>query len=254
MLDIKPNIEIKFIHLSFEKGIETPHFHEENQLLFFLSGEGIEYIENRKYKITPGTFVLIPKKIVHFFKSNSKKPSEILSIRFDVSHRKEDEKLKIFFKKPYFYKGKRENIEIVKRLIPSIIDGKPDLRFFFKIFNMFFESLETKKFSKKMEYIKKIENYIDRNVGNKIEIKKLGELLGLSVSYIRKIIREVFGVSFVRYMNIKKIEYASKLLIETKNPISKIAGMCGFYDFNYFSRIFKKIKGVSPREFRKKHY
>lgn len=254
MLDIKPNIEIKFIHLSYETGKETPHLHEENQLLFFISGEGIEYIENQKYKITPGTFVLIPKNIVHFFKSSSKKPSEILSIRFDISQKIEDKDLKVFFKKPHFYKGKKENIEIVKRLIPSIIDGKPDLGFFFKIFNMFFESSEKRRSSKKIEYIEKIENYIEKNIRNKIEIEKIGKELGISVGYIRKIIKEVFGVSFIKYVNIKKIEYASKPLIETKMPISKIAGMCGFYDFNYFSRIFKKIKGISPREFRKRHY
>ncbi|MCM8785926.1 MAG: AraC family transcriptional regulator [Candidatus Omnitrophica bacterium] len=254
MLNLETNIEIKFIHLSFERGIELPHFHEENQLLFFLSGEGVEYIENQKYRITPGTFVLIPKKIVHFFKSYSKKPSEILSIRFDVSQKSENNEVKVFFKKTNFYKGTRENIEAVKRLIPSIIDGKPDLGLFFKIFNMFFESSEIKKSSKKMGYIKKIEDYIEKNIGNRIKIEEIGKQLGLSVSYIRKIIKEAFGVSFIKYVNIKKIEYASKLLIETKIPISNMAGLCGFYDFNYFSRVFKKIKGVSPREFRKSHY
>lgn len=253
-INFETNIEIKFIHLSFETGIESPHLHEENQLLFFISGRGTEYVENRSFKIIPGTFILIPEKKVHFFKSNSNKPSEILSIRFKFSHQLEDESDVEFFKKPYIYRSGKETIETVKRLLPSIIDGKPDLKFFFKIFNVFFETFTEKTDSKKSEYIKKIEEYVAKHIETEIKIEKLKEYVGISVSYIIKIVKEVFGVSFTKYINIKKIDYASKLLIETKLPVSKIAGICGFYDFNYFSRIFKKFKGVSPKEFRKSHY
>ncbi|MCS7180852.1 MAG: cupin domain-containing protein, partial [bacterium] len=111
MINLDTKIEIKFIHLSFEPGTESRHSHDENQLLFFISGKGIEFIENRKFKITPGTFILIPEKKVHFFKSYSNKPSEILSIRFKLSHEVKNKITTDFFKKPYLYRSGKEDIE-----------------------------------------------------------------------------------------------------------------------------------------------
>jgi AraC-like DNA-binding protein/quercetin dioxygenase-like cupin family protein len=253
MVELNTVIEIKFIHLSLETGIETPHFHEENQLLFFISGKGIENIENKKYNVLPGTFILIPEKMVHFFKSYINKPAEILSLRFKLSQKIKDKTYTEFFKKPYIYRGGKENIKTVKKILPSLIEGKPDLTFFLKLFNVIFENLKLKA-EKTDEYMEKIEKYIEKNIGNEINVKKMSEYLEISESYVRKIIKKIYNVSFTKFINIKKIEYGSKLLLETKLPVSKIAGMCGFYDFNYFSRVFKKIKGMSPLQFRKSHF
>ncbi|HOK56618.1 MAG TPA: helix-turn-helix domain-containing protein [bacterium] len=252
MVELNTAIEIKFIHLSFETGIEAPHFHEENQLLFFISGKGIETVENKKYKILPGTFILIPEKRVHFFKSTLNKPAEILSLRFKLGQKIADETFTDFFKKTYIYRGGKENIKTIKKMIPSIINGKPNFSFLLKILNMIFET-STKTPEKTTEYMEKLEKYIEENIGSEIKIKKTAEYLGISEVYVRKLVKKIYDISFTKFVNIKKIEYASKLLVETKLPVSKIAGMCGFYDFNYFSRVFKKIKRVSPVKFRKSY-
>ena len=56
----------------------------------------------------------------------------------------------------------------------------------------------------------------------------------------------------MRYINEFRVEKAALMLKKTDFQISAVAAAVGFEDVNYFSRIFKQIKGVSPTEFRVK--
>ena len=54
-----------------------------------------------------------------------------------------------------------------------------------------------------------------------------------------------------QYIQYCRLEYAKKLLKNTEDTIAQISEQCGISDFNYFSRLFKRQYGVSPREYRK---
>lgn len=58
---------------------------------------------------------------------------------------------------------------------------------------------------------------------------------------------------FIEYLNKIRIEEAAKFLMEGIASISEISGMVGFSDHSYFCKVFKKIKGISPSEYRRKH-
>jgi AraC-like DNA-binding protein len=53
------------------------------------------------------------------------------------------------------------------------------------------------------------------------------------------------------YINTKRLQRAVSLLRSSGNSIQEVAEQCGFLDMNYFSRLFKRYYGISPREFRK---
>lgn len=54
------------------------------------------------------------------------------------------------------------------------------------------------------------------------------------------------------YIQEVRLKHARLLLNTTKFPIQEIAANCGFLDVNYFTRVFKKVHGMSPREYRNK--
>lgn len=69
---------------------------------------------------------------------------------------------------------------------------------------------------------------------------------GLSKSHFSRIFRDQTGYSPVEYFIHLKVQKALSLLVLTKLPVQEIARMVGYADPYYFSRLFKKIVGVSP--------
>lgn len=70
--------------------------------------------------------------------------------------------------------------------------------------------------------------------------------------YVRRCFKKEVGMTPVEYLNLLRIDHAKKLLQQKISPhylISDVAYLCGFYDTGYFSRVFKKLVGVSPAQF-----
>ena len=84
-----------------------------------------------------------------------------------------------------------------------------------------------------------------------ITIKELADECYLSVGRFSHIFKEVTGKSPLEYIIEMRLQKATDMLTNTDFPISKIASDCGYPDQNYFSRLFKKVLGVSPSHFRK---
>jgi AraC-like DNA-binding protein len=82
-------------------------------------------------------------------------------------------------------------------------------------------------------------------------LEKMAKKCYLSVSSFRQQFKRFTGASPAAWLLNKRLERTAGMLKSSGEPISEIAGKCGFSDSNYFSRQFKKAFGVSPRDFRK---
>jgi AraC-like DNA-binding protein len=85
--------------------------------------------------------------------------------------------------------------------------------------------------------------------------KELGELTGqllVSKDYLRHVFKREYGVSPVQYITMKRIQHAKELLGASQKSIKSIAVECGFENEHYFSRLFRKVAGQSPTDFRVK--
>ena len=83
--------------------------------------------------------------------------------------------------------------------------------------------------------------------------EKLGSLLTLLINkfYLSKIFKETYGTTVNNYLISKRITRAKQLLRFTDMTVDEIGAAVGMADANYFSRMFRKIEGISPREYRK---
>jgi two-component system response regulator YesN len=95
--------------------------------------------------------------------------------------------------------------------------------------------------------------YIDKNYNKNISLYIISDIYNLNYSYLSRIFKEKTGMNFVKYLNYKRINRAEFLLKYTNLRIYKISIFCGYYDVNYFIRIFKKYKSITPLEYRKKY-
>ena len=104
---------------------------------------------------------------------------------------------------------------------------------------------------KKLERINQAISYIEQNYAAPISTAELAETVYLSEGYFCQLFREVMKQSAVEYLNGLRVKKAEQLLKTTAMSISEIAFCCGFSDANYFSRTYRKIKGITPTECRK---
>lgn len=100
--------------------------------------------------------------------------------------------------------------------------------------------------------IQKVLTYIDTNLCADLSLKAFSEYLSINASYLSTLFKKEMGVSLTDYVNQKRIHHAQRLLVSTNLPIKTIATQCGISDIYYFSRIFKKISGTTPKSFREK--
>lgn len=88
------------------------------------------------------------------------------------------------------------------------------------------------------------------NYMNKITLQKLADYLHVSDSYLSKLFKEETGISFTQYLNEIRINRSKELLQNTKMSIVEVALFVGYEDQSYFTKVFKKITGITPKKYR----
>lgn len=99
--------------------------------------------------------------------------------------------------------------------------------------------------------LQNIKNYLDTHYTEKVTLDFLSGKFFINKFYLTRIFREKFGISINSYLMQLRITHAKRLLRFTDLSIDKISRECGMNDANYFSRVFKKIEGTTPGQFRR---
>ena len=98
--------------------------------------------------------------------------------------------------------------------------------------------------------IRKAKDYIDSNYTDEdISLNKVAENVGLTPTYLSALFKKETKQNFTDYVTVLRITRAKELLCCTNKLISEIAYEVGFRDYRYFSQIFKKQTGMTPRQF-----
>ena len=94
--------------------------------------------------------------------------------------------------------------------------------------------------------------YLHQNYAEPLSRAEIAAQVGFSENYLTDLFRREIGITPWDCLNRFRIQRAAQLLVETEHTISFIAQEVGYDDPAYFSRVFTKYMGLSPRDFRKK--
>lgn len=94
-------------------------------------------------------------------------------------------------------------------------------------------------------------HYLDEHISARITLDELCAQLHISKYYLCHTFKETLGMTIFDYILAKRIALAKKRLLYTDESISEVSLSTGFSSFSYFSKIFKELEGVSPKDFRK---
>lgn len=110
---------------------------------------------------------------------------------------------------------------------------------------------ESKTVSRKRLELVEVKNYLDEHYAEKIVLDELAEKYYINKYYLTKIFKETYGSTISNYLIAMRITKAKQLLRFTDMTVDEIGSVVGMSDANYFSRMFRKVEGISPREYRK---
>lgn len=98
--------------------------------------------------------------------------------------------------------------------------------------------------------VRNVISRVNADLTENLSLKALARELNVNASYLSTLFRKETGMSLTEYVNHCRITQAKRLLLGSDLPIKDIALQCGLSDMYYFSRLFKRMVGISPRSYR----
>jgi AraC-like DNA-binding protein len=93
-------------------------------------------------------------------------------------------------------------------------------------------------------------NYMERHCAEPVALESLAEMAHMSVSSLHRMFKQSMGLSPIEHLLRLRVAKGAELLRQTDLPVGRIALQAGFRDGNYFARQFRRINGLSPRQYR----
>ena len=130
-----------------------------------------------------------------------------------------------------------------KRTIPEITAWMDTLK------EGLLQALRGRKRGYKEKVIGEIKEYIRSNLDKRLALGDVAAVFGFSPNYLSQLFARQAGCSFVEYITGEKVAAAKEMMAQGNNKVYEIAERLGFENAFYFSKVFKKVTGCSPREY-----
>lgn len=239
---------------------ERLHGAEQNILIYCVDGKGSAKLNKTLYNLSSGDFLFIPKGVAHSYNTDPDNPWTIYWCHFKGEQA--DEIIRLAMQKYGMVKGNVLFSEIRISLFDELYRtlesgyGFENLSYVNLIFPQFLSSfIFNDKFQQSPEspLVDVIElsfKFMQENLDKELTLAKISENVNSSASHFSAIFKKRTGFPPIEYFNHLKIQKACQFLQFTPLRIKEIAFKIGISDQYYFSRLFTKIMGISPSEYR----
>lgn len=240
--------------------------HVRNHFLFHyvISGKGVLHANNTYYEIEGGTgFLIVPNEVTTYL-ADEHDPWNYAWIEFDgLAASSCLQRAGLSGRQPIYHPVSHEAGRKLQNQMMNIIDHNNDSSmyligqaFIFMDLLMRGSGYSESSSNKRLRdfYMKEALSFIEQHYHLDISIEDIADSCGLDRSYFGRIFRDTMGSSPQKFLMIYRMAKAEKLLKETKLPIGKISTMVGYANQLHFSRAFKEIYGISPRDYRQLHF
>jgi len=119
--------------------------------------------------------------------------------------------------------------------------------------NEFIELVYASQDARKVRQITPAISYVDANYDKPMTLEEIARVSHLSASRLAHVFKEQMGITVIEYLTSVRIERAKQLLLATDQNCTEICFQAGYNNQSYFTRTFKELVGIPPREFRKRN-
>lgn len=118
--------------------------------------------------------------------------------------------------------------------------------------NKLCEYLEDRKKNYTNNTINHVKKYINEHLEEKLSLNEIASIYSISPSYLSALFKKYCNIGFSEYITQMKINKAKELLLKENYKVYEVSDMLGFESAFYFSKVFKKVTGYSPKEYTQK--
>lgn len=239
--------------------MQSAHFHDANEVYFLVSGKTNYLVGDRLYQLSAGDIMFVPRSVYH--KTNSEGPAERILLMLGGEFLEDTVSAPLFDKKLVRIpkKAQSEVVEILEKIeIEQNRKGehylemqKLYIRQIMIIISRNAADLDFTYSDSSTQLINDITEYIGENYASDITLVSVSKRFGISSAHLSRLFASVTGIGFNEYLTDVRISHAEKHLRENMS-VALTASLCGFNDPNYFSAVFKKHKGISPKKYQLK--
>lgn len=227
-------------------------------LIYCVKGSGWYILDNHRYEVNANQFFILPEHRHHQYAADINNPWSIYWVHFtglearfyyDYLDRKKDGPLNTApsSRRLLLFDDIMDHLELMNNE-DNLIYSNSHLHAFLSSFK---ESYVQKRHSENQQ-IQQCINHMKENLHRNFALSELADYVHLSVPHFSALFKEKTKYSPLSLFTSLKIQKACHLLQDSGYNIKTIASQLGYDDQYHFSRVFKKIMGVSPKGFRKK--
>ena len=259
----------------------TWHFHPELEIMLVQEGSGIRFVGNSMERFQAGDLVLYGSNIPHLYRSDKEyyqKDTELVS-KATVVYFKENflgdsfwqlppiapiKKLLALSRRGIKFQG--ETKEELKRQIQLLDEQKNSIGRIIDLLSILKIMAETKEYElllntaftkyvseDECERINKVYQFIIDNYTNNPTLEEVSAVANMSATAFCRYFKSHTNKTYTQFLNDIKVDNACRLLIDNRLSISQICFETGFNNFTHFNEQFKKITGITPKQYQASH-
>ncbi|OQP38804.1 AraC family transcriptional regulator [Niastella yeongjuensis] len=232
----------------------------ENFLFYCVDGAGWYQIGDKKQEVGPNQFFILPQNVEHAYGSDDDNPWSIYWIHFGGESLPQMNSLIAVQKhfKPFYIKSSGEIITMFSRMYKALELG-------YSTDNLIFANLSLPHFlslfiynskhttvspNDKLDVVDSAILYMQEHINENISLQDLSSHYNYSASRFSSLFKQKTGYAPIDYFIQMKMQKASQQLDFSSSSVKDIALSMGFDDPYYFSKRFRKIIGLSPKQYR----
>lgn len=234
---------------------------EQNILIYCHDGKGNVLIRNKEYNLQSDDFIIIPGGMPHAYTADEKDPWSIYWVHFKGSIA---DKIALSIEKRKGLKGsirfREKTIQLFGEIYAQLEKGYSRdnlicanmcLSHFFSTF-LFNDKFDISGKLSNKDTVDLVIDFLSKHTASVLSLEDIAAEVNLSPSHLSYLFKKKTGFSPIEYFNHLKVQMACQYLLFTALRIKEISQEVGVEDQYYFSRMFRKVMGMSPNEYRGK--
>lgn len=236
-----------------------------NQYVFIycINGAGHYTLNGHTCDVSANQYFILPSNVPHSYEADEANPWTIYWIHFKgtLAQYYASGAARPIDIRPQAHSRIGDRLNIFEEIFSTLKDGYStgNLRYAMSLFHYFLGSLRYIQQYRKAnasaiddEHIVEVAiHYMKENIEKHLSLQTLAGYIGYSPSHFSSFFKKQTGHAPLAYLNLLKIQRACQMLDETDMKINQICHKIGIDDPYYFSRLFSKIMGMSPRSYRR---